>query len=362
MMSTYWFMKKTSTKTVEISKECTSSANDERFDMSSCSFRSNTSWFTSSKTRRSSTWRSRSKSTRTRLSRIDIRVLDVQIDTRLKWDSHVRKIQEKMTKQIMIFTKLSIFIWKAIFRKTRMLYIFVVRSILTYDVFVWHMLKNKKSRMINKLAVIQNHCLRSIFESFRVISISILKAETYVVFIDLHLNQLQTQIKYRMRIANMSNIIRKECRSITSKLSNDSKRSRMHKLISSELKHEWVAQQLIDKQTSSIVIRFAFWTNLMRLDHDATRFNNQRKRKMNRFHMNRWKKRWIEYAFFVFVSTSIQIDFVDKKRLKLHDQLKKIESFLTTQIRIEKIDFANFLHRRKILDVKSIFCKCDWNN
>jgi hypothetical protein len=43
-------------------------------------------------------------------SRIDIRVLDVQIDTRLKWNLHVRKIQKKMTKQIMIFTKLSIFI------------------------------------------------------------------------------------------------------------------------------------------------------------------------------------------------------------------------------------------------------------
>jgi hypothetical protein len=43
-------------------------------------------------------------------SKIDIQILDVQIDTRLKWDSHVRKIQEKMTKQIMIFTKLSIFI------------------------------------------------------------------------------------------------------------------------------------------------------------------------------------------------------------------------------------------------------------
>jgi hypothetical protein len=86
--------------------------------------------------------------------RIDIRVLDVQIDTRLKWSSHVRKIQEKMTKQIMIFTKLSIFIWKAIFRKTRMLYIFVVRSILIYDVFVWHMLRNKNSKMINKLVII----------------------------------------------------------------------------------------------------------------------------------------------------------------------------------------------------------------
>ncbi len=62
------------------------------------------------------------------------------------------------------------------------------------------------------------------------------------------------------------------------------------------------------------------------------------------------------------VSISIQIDFVDKKRFKLHDQLKKIENFLTIQIRIEKIDFASFFHRFKILDVKSIFCKCDWNN
>jgi hypothetical protein len=295
-------------------------------------------------------------------SRINIRVLDVQIDTQLKWDSHVRKIQEKMTKQIMILTKLSIFIWETIFRKTRMLYIFVVRSILTYDVFVWHMLKNKKSKMINKLAVIQNHYLRSIFESFRVISISILKVETYVVFIDLHLNQLQTQIKYRMQIADMSNIIRRKFKLITSKLSNDSERFRMHKFTSSELKHEWVAQQLIDKQTSSIVIRFAFWANSMRFDHDAIRFNNQRKRKMNRFHMNRWKKKWIEYAFFVFTSISIQIDLVDKKRFKLHDQLKKIESSLTIQIRIEKIDFASFLHRREILDVKSIFCRCYWSN
>jgi hypothetical protein len=28
-------------------------------------------------------------------SKIDIRILDVQIDTRMKWDSHVRKIQKK---------------------------------------------------------------------------------------------------------------------------------------------------------------------------------------------------------------------------------------------------------------------------
>jgi hypothetical protein len=160
----------------------------------------------------------------------------------------------------------------------------------------------------------------------------------------------------------MLNIIRKKCKSITSKLSNDLEKSRMHKLTSNELKDEWITQQLIDKQTFSIAVRFAFWSNSVRFDHDAICFNNQRKREMNRFHINRWKKKWTEYAFFLFALILIQIDLVDKKRLKLHDQLKKIENFLTIQIRIEKIDFASFLHRRKIFDVKSIFCRCDWSN
>jgi hypothetical protein len=42
--------------------------------------------------------------------------------------------------------------------------------------------------------------------------------------------------------------------------------------------------------------------------------------------------------------------------------LKKIENSLSTQIRIEKIDFVDFLFRRKILEVTSISCRCDWDN
>jgi hypothetical protein len=168
----------------------------------------------------------------------------------------MRKIQEKMTKRIMILTKLSTFIWKAIFRKTRVLYIFVVRSTLIYDVFVWHMVKNKKSRSINKLAILQNRCLRSIFEVCKIISIFVLKVKTHVALIDLHLNHLQTQMQYRMKITNISSVVRRECKFITSKLSNDSERSRMHKFISKELKHKWVSRQLIEKQKYLTITRF----------------------------------------------------------------------------------------------------------
>jgi hypothetical protein len=49
---------------------------------------------------------------------------------------------------------------------------------------------------------------------------------------------------------------------------------------------------------------------------------------------------------------------VDKKRLKLRDQLKKAESSLTTQIRTEKIDFASFLYRRKVPGIETASCRC----
>jgi hypothetical protein len=72
MMSTFWFTKKASTKTFEISKEYTSSANDEQFDMSSCLLRLSTNRFILSEIRKNSTCRSRSRSTRTRFNRRSI--------------------------------------------------------------------------------------------------------------------------------------------------------------------------------------------------------------------------------------------------------------------------------------------------
>jgi hypothetical protein len=81
---------------------------------------------------------------------------------------------------------------------------------------------------------------------------------------------------------------------------------------------------------------------------------------MNRFYIDRWKKMNRVYVFRVHFNLDLN-RFRRKKCLKLHHQLKKIESYLTIQIRIEKNDLTNFFHRLKIFDVKSIFCRCDWS-
>ncbi len=295
-------------------------------------------------------------------SKIDIRILKIQIDIRLKWSSHVRKVQKKMIRQFMIFTKMSTFTWNVIFRKIRMLYTFVIRSALIYETTIWHIFKTKKTRIISKLAVIQNRCLRSIFEIFRVTFVSILEIETHVFFIDLHLNQLQTHARYRMRIEDMSLMIRRKCDKITHKLSTSSDRLRIHREISDEFKRAWAKLQLFTNQRFSTNVVFVSWANQTRFNLEQWKFHRQRKKKINAHHVVRWKQKWKIYCDIVFTSISIQTENIDKKRLQLHDQLKKIESSLSTQIRIEKIDFVDFLFRRKILEVTSISCRCDWDN
>ncbi len=262
----------------------------------------------------------------------------------------------------MIFTKMSTFTWSVIFRKTRMLYTFVIRSVLIYEATIWHTLKTKKTKIINKFVVIQNKCFRNIFEIFCVTLVSILEIETHVFFIDLHLNQLQTYARYRMQIESMSLMIRKECDKITHKLSTNFDRFRIHKETSDEFKRAWAELQLFTNQRSSTNVVLVSWANQTRLDFEQWKFHRQRKKKINFHHVVRWKQKWKIYCDIVLTSISTQTENIDKKRLQLHDQLKKIESSLSTQIRIEKIDFVDFLFKRKILEVTSISCRCDWDN
>jgi hypothetical protein len=150
-------------------------------------------------------------------SKTNIRVLSLQIDTKLKWDSHVRKIQKKMIKQSMTLIKIFASIWNVIFRKTRLMYVFVVRSILIYVFAMWHMSKNKKTNVDDKLTVLQNKCLRIVANVSRVILVSVLKVETHIILMRTYLNQLQTQTRLRLKIESCAKYIANFCRNIINK-------------------------------------------------------------------------------------------------------------------------------------------------
>ena len=169
----------------------------------------------------------------------DIRILGLRIDTKLKWGPHIRKIQEKLTKQSRALTKISTSTWGATFPKARQIYTAVVRPAITYGSTIWHMPKDiKKSNGIsNKLAVIQNKCLRTIAGAFKATPIAVLEAETYIAPIDIHLDQLQTQARHRLCQGGQKKFIINACDSIANKLRGRAGRKRAPASTPGMLKH-----------------------------------------------------------------------------------------------------------------------------
>jgi hypothetical protein len=67
-----------------------------------------------------------------------VRVLNVQIDNKLKWDAHFRSVQKKMITQILILSRLIAFTWEACFSRIKLIYTTIIRSIIIYDFTIWH--------------------------------------------------------------------------------------------------------------------------------------------------------------------------------------------------------------------------------
>jgi hypothetical protein len=118
----------------------------------------------------------------------------VQLDIKLKWDSHIKKIQNKMITQMFALIRLTISTWKACFKKIKHVYSVVVRFVITYDSSTWHASHDRSDTILsltNKLINLQKQNLRTINETFRITSREVLNVETQMQFIELHLAYLQ---------------------------------------------------------------------------------------------------------------------------------------------------------------------------
>jgi hypothetical protein len=156
-----------------------------------------------------------------RKSTIIVRVLSVQFDIKLKWDSHIKKIQNKMITQMLALIKLTISIWKACFKKTKHVYNVVVRSVITYDSSTWHASHDRSDTTLsltNKFIDSSKQNLRTINEAFRITSKEILNVETQMQLIELHFAYLQTKIKMRLHEDSHNALIIKHCDRIKRKL------------------------------------------------------------------------------------------------------------------------------------------------
>jgi predicted RNA binding protein with dsRBD fold (UPF0201 family) len=282
-----------------------------------------------------------------RKSTIIVRVLSVQLDIKLKWDFHIKKIQNKMITQMLVLIKLTIFTWKACFKKIKHVYNVVVRSIITYDSNTWHASHDRSDTTLfltNKLINLQKQNLRTINETFRTTSKEILNVETQMQFIELHFAYLQTKIKMRLHEDSHNVLIIKHCDRIKRKLTQTRERKRRQVDITSrERKRVWFAKLCAENEST--------------MQNDNSMTNKSLKKTLH----DRWERFWSKYQTKnrrrVCVALTSQIF---KKRLKLHDNLFKIENSLITQMRTNRIELAKYLFHRRVFIIVISACFCDW--
>ncbi len=171
------------------------------------------------------------------------RVLNVQMNSKLKWKSHIRTIQEKMITQMLIFSRFTAFTWKACFARARLIYSSIIKLAIIYESSIWYALherSNSVSVTTTQLMKMQKIALRIVLKNFQITSLKILKKKTHVQFIYFHLFHLQVVVKDRLIKHEHRTLIEDFCNRIKSRLIEARERRRQREVTTSnKRKQQW---------------------------------------------------------------------------------------------------------------------------
>ena len=114
-------------------------------------------------------------------SKIQKKILKLQIKIKSNWNSHIKIVKTKMMTQCITLLKIIVFTWKTFFSKTKPMYSAVEKPAMTYASTIWHKSTNKlKGGLGEKLLITQNKCLKTMIDVFKIVSIQILKVKTHM--------------------------------------------------------------------------------------------------------------------------------------------------------------------------------------
>jgi len=287
-------------------------------------------------------------------SKSDVRVLEMQLNTKLRWDAHLRQIEANHVTRMLTLSHLEVFTWKAIFTKARQVYSAVVRSEIAFEASVWHQ-RDKKDELSSKerrLETLQNQTLRHVAEVFKRVSIETLEAETYTSSLHVHLNMLQNKITLHSRVNDRTQEIRQACELIRARL------TRVNRVISRSLVSKKIVLLNVFIQEDAKIQSRRRWRSLFFMISTSDSIA------IAQYHKDQWNQRWEKYRERVadINAISAQRLHLSNKTIKMRDDLQKAESILATHIRIERIDLNTYLHSRNVSGTNSLRCNCEWSH
>ncbi len=219
-------------------------------------------------------------------SKSDVRVLEMQLNTKLRWDAHLWQIETNHITRMLTLSCLEVFTWRTIFTKARQVYSAVVRSEIAFEASVWHQ-RDKKDELSSKerrLETLQNQTLRHVAEVFKRVNIETLETETYTSSLHVHLNMLQNKITLHSRVDDWTQEIRQVCKLICVHL------TRVNHVISRSLIiKKIILLNVFIQERAKIQSRrrrhIFFFTMISTSDSIA----------ITQYHKDQWNQRWEKY-------------------------------------------------------------------
>lgn len=286
-----------------------------------------------------------------------VKVLGVQVDSKLKWGPHIKYATDKGRQKIASLTRLTGSTWGASFARARHIYTAVVRPTMTFAASTWHGPKGVEGASnahLQKLEKVQNQCLRKIAGAYKTTGIKVLEHETGILPLRDYLDT--TALKYSVRggtngphravargcirIEKMFQEQEEQLRERNRNLRRRRGRPRTENTTANTPRRV----VLLAKAKEAIQSAPAKGTESARLQSAA---------------METWKQNWDRH-----MSDPRGPDSTAKttawndKMLKLRQGLTRAESTIATLLRTEHIGLNDYLYRRRVPDHNTPACTC----
>lgn len=177
----------------------------------------------------------------------DIRVLGVQLDSKLRWAPHMREISAKLVIRQKAMQTITGSTWGPSLAAGRRMYSTIARPVLSHGAAVWYTpegIKGHRKGLNAKLRSTQGKALRQATGAYKATPTEALQVETNIAPIDIHLKKLVQRSITNMDSRKSGEIIEKAVRRIRNDLTP--KRGRKPKLRKTplQLKREWMEKTL----------------------------------------------------------------------------------------------------------------------
>ena len=273
----------------------------------------------------------------------DIRILGVQVDSKLQWSAHQKRIQKKAATQIGALVQTTASTWGASFLRARQVYTAVVRPALAYGAAIWHNPSKEPNKRAQGIAAqlqpIQNKCLRIVAGAYKATPIQSLEVETYTPPLDLYLDSRLAKFRERLAQSETGKVIQEACSTIRDRLKKRKRGSRNQTQNQDPPKSE--RDEWREQRNACL----------------GPQLTSEKQRTLEAWRI-RWREKENQRA-----QIHSQWDQIkrppDPKILQLHKGLKKAESSMLIQLRTGRIGLNYFLNKAKVPGYESGQCSCN---